>query len=298
MRVFVTGATGYIGNAVALAFRHAGHHVWGLARSEDKGRKLQQNEITPVIGDLANISSYSHALNQADVIVHCAFDLAGGPKSETNLIDSILAGTGGSLVTPRAFIYTSGVWVIGNTGKNTAYESTPCHPIDLVKWRSALEERLLKAATPSSRIAIIRPGCVYGGRGSLTSMWFEGSKSGAIEIVGDGNNHWAMIHVQDLAQAYVLTAEKELNGIALNVVDETRHTVKEMALAAAEAAGIPGKVRSLTTEEATKKYGPLTQGLLIDQQISNDRTSRLLGWHPRHKGFIRDIDLYFKSWKS
>lgn len=294
MRVFVTGATGYIGNAVALAFRQAGHSVTGLTRSQEKGRDLKRNEIIPVVGDLSNTSAYADALKEAEVVVHCAFDPKGGPKAESRIVDTILSHTSDY---PRAFLYTSGVWVVGNT-KSPADESSPCHPIDLVKWRLALEERLLTSATPTSKIAIIRPGCVYGGAGSLTSLWFEGTKTGSVEMVGDGHNHWTMIHTQDLANAYVLAAEKELNGMVLNIVDDTTYTVKEMASAVAAVAGIPGKIHSITPEEGFEKHGQLTQGFLIDQKISNERARRLLGWYPRHKGFIQDIEVYYNAWKE
>ncbi len=299
MRVFITGASGYIGQAVAEAFRQAGHAVSGMVRSHNKAQLLYQQEITPVIGDLAKPASYLSAVQQAEVIVHCAFDYAGhGVDTEKTAIDTLLQGAHHAGISTRAILYTSGVWCYGNTGIAIADEASHCHPIDIVKWRNLQEERLLKLASSQLRVVIIRPGCVYGGSGGLSDFWFSSAKAGSCEIVGPGNNRWAMIHYRDLAEAYVRAAERELNHAVINVVDNTRYTVKEMALGVADAAGIPEKIHSLSPAEATQKYGMLTHGLLIDQQISNERAKRLLDWQPRHTGFLSDVASYYAAWQA
>src|SRR6266702_2157757 len=116
MQVFVTGATGYIGFAVAAALRRAGHRVWGLARSEAKARRLTQHEIDPVIGDLADPNTYLEVASDCAVLVHTAFD------------------------------FTSGAWVYGDTGDRMVDETTPPNPTRLVAWRPAHEQLVLQAA--------------------------------------------------------------------------------------------------------------------------------------------------------
>lgn len=302
MRVFVTGATGYIGFAVAEAFRQAGHYVVGLVRSEEKALKLRKAEIMPVIGDLAKPETYLKAIKNAEVVVHCGFEnSSNGVTIEGTAIGALLEGTRSAGTSTRALIYTSGVWTTGNTGSKIADEASPKHPLDLVKWRLSIEERLFQASSRHLRTVIISPGCVYGGSGSgsLTNMWFSSAlDDGSVEIVGQGQNRWAMIHYRDLAQAYVLAVENELSSLVLNITDNSRNTVEEMALAVAYTAGIPNKIHLLSAKDSEKKHGKLTQGLLIDQQISNERATNLLGWHPRHKSFISDIDIYFQSWKA
>ena len=295
MRVFITGATGYIGRAVADAFSHAGRHVYGLVRSEEKAKQLRKAEIVPIIGDLAKPETFKSAVHDAEVLIHCAFETsAKGLELENRTVDTLLTEASKSNKI-KAFIYTSGVWVIGNTNCTLVDEAMPLQPLDLVRWRVYVEERVLNASSNRLRAVVLRPGIVYGGSEGIISFWFESTKKGVIEIVGEGHNYWPMIHYRDLAEAYRLTAEKELNGIALNIVDDSLHPVKEMALAVSKTANVH-KIKSLTYEEAVQQFGPVAEGLLADQQISNERAKRLLGWHPKHRSFITDIDLYYNAW--
>jgi nucleoside-diphosphate-sugar epimerase len=294
MRIFTTGITGYIGSAVAEAFRHAGHSVSGLVRSGEKILELQRRELIPVLGNLNKHDSYLHAIQEAEVIVHCAADYSSeAAANESEFLHSVLNL---SPSVSRTIIYTSGVWSIGDTGDTIADESSPSQPIQLVKWRSARVELLLKATSPHLRTVIISPGCVYGESGSLTALWFASAQQGRVEIVGEGHNRWAMVHLRDLARAYVMAAEQELTGTLLNIVDDSHYTVREMATAVAKAAGVAEKLHVLSSTEAEKKYGEPVEGLLIDQQVSNERAARLLGWRPHHHDFIQDINLYYQAW--
>lgn len=293
MRVFVTGASGYIGLSVAVAFSRSGHHVLGMIRNSSKSDLLKAHEIEPVVGNMQNLDSYKDAALSAEVLVHCAFELSPqASKLDFATVESLINVAKQQKNLPRAILYTSGVWVHGNT-QGCVDESCPLNPIDIVKWRPAQEQLVLEAASSTLRTVVIRPGCVYGGMGSLTNLWFQSDASNPVTIIDEGKNHWAMIHVQDLAEAYVLAAEKELSGLALNVTDGTHFTVKEMAQAAAQVTG--AAVNSISRNEAEKKWGPLTQGLAIDQKISNGRARRLLGWAPRHTSFIEGVRLYQAS---
>lgn len=299
MRIFITGPLGYIGRPVAAAFRAAGHQVRGLVRSEEKARILMHEEIEPIVGDLAHPDTYAHAIEQAEVVVHCGMDTApSGLDTESRVVRTLLSNQFLRSTQTKAVIYTSGVWVIGNTGDYFADESSPLNPLSLVKWRRDIEERILEASSTQFRTLVMRPGCVYGTAGGLTSLWFSSTLRGTVEIVGDGNNHWSMVHQEDLAQAYVLAAEKELNGQVFNIVDNTHATVNEMATAVSFAAGIGGRVESLSLEDAEQKYEGLTEGLTVDQHISNERAQRLLGWYPKHRSFIDGVSDYYMAWKT
>ncbi len=305
MRVFVTGAAGYIGQAVSEAFRTAGHTVFGLVRSEENARALRCLEVNPVIGDLSNPNSFMDALSMAEVVVHCAFENSPrGVQLEEYLIKSILLSLQIPKGVSKGFIYTSGIWNMGNTGNKLFDESSPNTSLDLVKWRVPLEEMILGAASTHLRTVVIRPGCVYGGSKGLTTDWFLSAQRGFVEIAGSGDNHWAMVHRQDLAHAYVLAAEKEINGVVFNIVDDSHHTVKQMAISVASASGIDTTqnlediIRVLPSDEMIRRYGKLVEGLLADQYISNERAKRLLGWQHRHRDFVSDVDLYYSAWKS
>lgn len=298
MRVFVTGASGYIGHAVARAFRQSGHDVYGLIRSKPSEHLLRISEIKPIVGDMNKPKSYMKILDEVEVIVHCAYEMsAHGVDLDASTIDTLVKAASKANL-PRTVIYTSGVWVYGNTGKKVADEASTLNPIDYVKWRPRHEKSVLDAHSAQVRTVVIRPGCVYGGVNGLTAMWFDSTRQGAVEMVGEGNNRWSMIHVEDLARLYVLAAERELSNVVLNATDSTSLTVKEMVEAIAEAAGIPGKINQLTKKEAMQKYGALTDGLLIDQKISSERAARLLGWHPKHTKFIDAVQCDYDAWKA
>ena len=297
MQVFVTGATGFIGFAVAAALRRAGYRVWGLARSETKARRLLQHEIEPVIGDLADPKTYLDVASECALLVHTGFDYsANGVAKDRTAIDTLLeAGRRGAK--PKTFIFTSGVWVYGDTGDRMVDETTPPNPPKLVAWRPAHEQIVLQAG--GVRGLVIRPGDVYGGPGGLTGQWFAGPSTGSPPlVVGDGRNRVPMVHVDDLADAYVRVATSGLAAEIFNVNDQSRFTVHEMATAAARAAGYQGDVRPTPLVEARKTLGDFADALALSQHIDARKVVRLLGWHPSHEGFLDEADAYYRAWKA
>ncbi len=297
MRVFVTGATGYVGSPVARALRRAGHAVWGLTRSAAKARQLAQHEIQPVIGDLANPKSYEEIAARCAVLVHAAFESSADGVGKDEIAVRALLETGRRGAAPKTLIFTSGVWVHGDTGAGMVDETTPLDPIPLVAWRPAHEQRVLQAA--GVRGLVIRPGCVYGGAGGLTGAWFAGASTGQPpQVVGNGRNRWAMVHADDLADAYVRAAESGLAGEVFDVTDRSRATVLEMATAAARAAGYMGEVRSVPLAEARTRMGEFAVALALNQHVDARKAVRLLGWQPSHGGFLDEASLYYQAWKA
>lgn len=299
MRVFITGASGYIGHSVAKAFRTKGHTVYGLVRSQENAHLLSLDEIWPIMGDLEDADSYRQILNEVEVAVHCAFDFASdkGVERDAKTIDTILDVFSKSSL-PRSFLYTSGVWVYGSQGYKIVDESTSLNPIEMVKWRPVHEEKVLKATKLLLRTVVLRPGHVYGGVGGLTNILFTSTQNGAVSIVGEGNNRWPMVHIQDLAYAYVSAAERELTNVVLNVVDDSTTTMREMAEAIARAAKIEGKIHVMSDEEAQEEFGSLSKGLQIDLTVNNSRIKRLLGWQIHHAPFIYEVDTYYNAWHT
>lgn len=288
MRVFVTGATGYIGRAVAEAFRRKGHRVSGLTRSAAKAAELDAREIEPVIGDMRDYGTWEKAATEAEVRVHCAVEYGAEYQALDRATAEALLALGGRV------IYTSGVWQYGPCGDAPVDESDAFTGKPLLPWRSDHEELVLL-----SRGQVIRPGCVYGGPGGLTGLWFEGAlEKKAAPIVGEGNNRWAMIHREDLAELYVRAAERGADGALFNGVDRSRQNVREMAAAASRAAGAGGAVTSLTIGAAEKRWGGMAHGLALDQLVDSSKATRYLGWEPRFEGFAQNADRLFSAWKA
>ncbi len=299
MKVLVTGATGTIGFEVARALRRAGHRVYGLHRSAESARRLEAAEIVPVRGDLGDLEAASGAARECRVFVHAAMD--GGPDAvalDRKAVETLVRWTKTSTRPSPRIVYTSGVWVYGPSGSEPVDEGSPLHPPDLVSWRPAHERLVLDAAEGHVGAIVLRPGCVYGGRGSLTSAWFESAaRRGAVEIVGDGKNRWSNVHLDDLADAYVRAAESVLERGIVNVVGSTE-LVEDMARAAARAAGVSEGVLSLPLEEARRTLGPLADCLAMSQDVLSDKADRLFGWRPRHGAFTAGADLYHASWRA
>lgn len=296
MKVLVIGATGYIGFRVACALRRAGHQVWGLARSETKGNLLAEHEIHPVIGNMEVRAGYESTVKVCSLLIYCAFDPHQGFGAERAVVERLLS-MGRLGAQPKTVIYTSGVWVHGNTGESIADEATLPAPPRLVASRPATEQVVMGAN--DVRTLIIRPGCVYGGQGGMTGMWFKGAHQDmALSAVGDGRNRWAMVHVDDLAQAYLRAAESDLNREIFDIVDYSRSTVGEMVEAVKGVSGYEGDINYIPVADAAGTMGDFAECLALDQRVDAGKAARLLGWRPRHLGFVDEVDRYFKSWKA
>ena len=297
MQVLVTGATGYVGSSVAAAFRRAGHRVWGLTRTQGKARRLAQQEIEPVVGELGDSKTYADVAAECAVLVHAAFEYsANGVAKDRKAIDALIeAGRRGAK--PKTLIFTSGVWVHGDAGDRMVDETTPLNPIKLVAWRPAHEQLVLQAS--GMRGLVIRPGCAYGGPGGLTAPWFADPSAGkAPSVVGDGRSRWTMVHGDDLADAYLRAGESGLGGEVFDISDRSRATVLEMATAAARAAGYRGEIRPVPLAEAAKTMGDFAEALALNQHVDARKAVRLLGWQPRHGGFVDEADLYYRAWRA
>lgn len=297
MKVFVLGATGYVGEHVAAAFRRAGHEVWGLTRNPEKGRLLARREIRPVVGDMQRPESYRGTAEASDVLVQAAQDyLHDTAALDLLAVQSLLdaARTGGQ---PRTLLYTGGAWDYGNTAGRVVDEQSPVRPLAAIAWRPAIEQLVLEAR--EVRGVVVRPGNVYGYGGKLTSPWFAGATGkGPFRVVGTGDNHWPMVHVDDLARGYVLAAESGVAGEIVNLSDGTAPTVREMVEAIARTAAYRGEITYVPLAEAAKILGPMAEALAQDARVDTSKARHLLGWQPRHRGFLSDVPTYLAAWQA
>jgi nucleoside-diphosphate-sugar epimerase len=296
MKVFITGATGYIGFNVSMAYRRAGHEVWGLTRSEEKARLLARHEIRPVMGSMQQPGSWEAAAQNCSVLIHAAVDYQTDPFALDKQTVEFLLSLSGKGSRPKTLIYTSGVWVYGSTPGMLVDETTPLNPPKMVARRPATEQLVLNAG--GMRGLVIRPGCVYGHQGGLTGMWFAAANANELTAVGDGSNRWTMVHADDLADAYLRAGESGLSGEVFNITDRSRWSVGEMLAAVARVTGYAGKIKFIPVAEAAKSMGDFAECLALDQHVDARKAVRLLGWQPKHGGFVDDIAAYFMSWKA
>jgi nucleoside-diphosphate-sugar epimerase len=303
MKIFVTGATGYVGGPVVAELVAADHEVTALCRSAEKEPALRELGANPLPGDLTDAASYRDAAGAADAIIHLGFDYRAAVDADRTAIDTFLAVTEGR---DAIVIGTSGLWVLGDTGGRTLGDDAPTDaPAAIVKWRVPHERRVLEAGGPGTgggdgprRVtAVVRPGYVYGGGGGSTARMFATAvKSGAAEYIGDGANHWNNIHVDDLARLYLAIVETRTGGV-FNAVDGTPETVAAIATAACLAAGGDGSINPVPLEKAREKIGPVADAMCLDARLSAP-AARALGWAPRHSSFTKAAATAFAEWRA
>jgi nucleoside-diphosphate-sugar epimerase len=286
MQVFLTGASGYIGSAVAERLRAAGHQLTGLARSDAAAARLMDSGVTPVRGDFSDAQSVAAAAGRADGVISMATTY--DPAIDGPAVDAILGALAGS---NKPFIYTSGIWAHGDTGGSVVDESSPPRPAELVKWRQAVEDRVLAAARRGIRTVVIRPAIVYGRGGGIPAGFVDTARrQGAAQYVGTGENRWPFVHVDDLADLYALALEQAPPGTLLLGVSGPSYPVREVAAAASRGAGAAGRTTSWPLAEARQKLGGYADALVLDQQASGKRARELLGWRPHRPGILEDIE--------
>jgi nucleoside-diphosphate-sugar epimerase len=288
MNVFLTGATGYIGGAIADALQRTGHTVLGLAHSEQSAKVLQARSMSPLRGDLRDPASLAQGARQADAVIHAATTNSGDmAEADIAAVETILAALDG---TNKPFIYTIGCWVLGNSGDSIADEASPTDPPAIVAWRPALERRILAAATRGVRSVVIRPANVYGRAGGIPAMLITlARQSGAARYIGTGEHHCPMVQVDDLADAYVRALTQAPAGTLVNIPGGPAIRFKEIARAISQAAGLDGRTESWSLEAARQVLGPLADALALDLQFSGAKAQRLLGWRPQGPSIIDDV---------
>lgn len=286
MRVFLTGATGYIGAVVAEYLMKAGHTVTGLARSAASAQKLQSRGIEPVSGDLKDPATLAAAASSADAVIHTA--MAWGPDAgrlDEQTVTTLIEALRGS---NKPLLYTSGTWVIGDTRGRVAAELTVLRPPALVKWRPAVEKAVLDSAQQKVSGIVIRPARVFGrGGGPIGELVKQAKETGTIRFVGSGENHWCFIHVDALAELYVKALEQSPRGELFIAADGPAFTVRTVVDSVA--AMHEARVEAIPLEEARRTMGPLADALVLDQRIMTTKAGRMLGWGPKWPTVLEEI---------
>ncbi len=303
MRIFLTGATGYIGSAVLDALLKAGHQVTALVRDNEKAARVSAKGAHPVVGALADPETYRPTADAQDGYIHTAFDDSGtGVALDRTTIESLLAAarrprTSGSLTAaPRFFIYTSGIWVVGRSSEPTD-ESVALNPIALAEWRVEHDAMVLAANTPQLRTAVVRPGVVYGGDQGLIGDLFKMAINGLVRVVGDGNNHWPTVYDRDLADLYVrIAANDDASGV-FNANDEGDESVNDIVAAISPYLPHKPDVRYVPIEEARSKMGSFADALALDQIVRSTR-SRAIGWNPSLHSVAGNAARLLEEWRA
>ena len=280
MKIFLTGATGYIGSAVLDAVLRANHQITALVRTPQAADVLASRGVAPVLGDLGTVKSYRAAADGHDAYIHAAAD--SSPKREDvdrRAIDTLMGlASARAKSSPVSFVYTSGIWVLGSNAQPMNETAQP-NPGQLLGWRPAHEQLVLQSAVTNLRTAVIRPGIVYGGNRGIVSDLLKNAQNGLIRVIGTGENHWPLVYDRDLADLYVrVAAMPEASGI-YHANDEGDETVNAVVEGIVGHLSTSSDVRHVPLDEARKKLGAYADALALDQRVRGPR-ARALGWSP------------------
>jgi nucleoside-diphosphate-sugar epimerase len=307
MKVFVTGATGYIGRAVLTALHRAGHSAVGLAREKERAAAATGPCREWVIGNLRDARTYAFEASACDAILHLGADMSSFATVDKISLETLLSaaakGDG-----KKVFVYTSGVWVLGATSETPVDEDSALNPVPLIAARVRHEQLALGASSDQLTAAVVRPGIVYGGRGGIVSGFFaDAVSSGRPTVVGDGNNRWAGVYLGDLCDLYVRLLESAFSPAVRRLAPKERvfhavtppsETVSSIARAASRAAGREDTVHFWPIDEAREKLGGYADALALDQVVGSKRSEAVLGWRPRVRGFVPNAPELFEEWRA
>jgi nucleoside-diphosphate-sugar epimerase len=297
MRVFLTGASGYIGTAVLDAFARAGHQVTGLVRNSEKAAEVAAMGGAPLTGDLHDPPSYRQAAEEHDVLIHAGFDGTRPVETDRLAIETLVAaGRAGGPGRPSVLIYTSGIWVLGTT-RRPAAEDAPLNPAELVTYRPAHEQMVLSAAGDGLRTLVVRPGIVYGGSRGIVGDLFRHASDGVIRIIGTGENRWPAVYDRDLAELYLLLAQSEGASGVFHANDESDERVNDIVEAIVAHVSPAPDVRRVPLAEARAKLGPFASALALDQVLRSPR-ARALGWSPILKSIAGNAARLLGEWRA
>lgn len=292
-RIFITGATGYIGGSIAARLVEKGYQVTGLARKEADLSRLQALGITPVQGTIDAVQLIADQATAADAVINAAN--ADNPYVVATLLQA-LENTG------KILIHTSGSSIVGDkaAGQHAPakrYDNIPEHPLLEKLSRVAIDKAVLQAAQKGVHAIVICPTMIYSdGLGlkkesdQVPTLTRTARQYNAGVVIGKGANVWSNVHISDLADLYLLALEKAASG-SFFFAENGEAELLSISRAISHQLRFNGQVRHLSLDEAIDLWGPgaAHYGLGSNSLVSADKARKTLGWKPVHNSLLETI---------
>lgn len=291
MKIFLTGASGFVGSAVVRELIGAGHQVIGLARSEQAAKIVRDAGAEVLLGDLEDLDSLKQGALQADGVIHAAFNhdfMKGGistflesaetDRTAINAMGEVLSGTN------KPIVVTSGMLGLPIINGFVTEESVAQHS------PRTSEATALALAEKGVNASIIRLAPSVHDKGDYGFVPFIISlarKKGIAAYPGDGSNRWTGVHRLDAAKAFRLAVEKGIKGALFNIVGENGIETKKIAEVIGEVLNLP--VKSVSGDELTDHFEWLSHFVTMDSPATNFKTQEQLSWEPAHIGLLEDM---------
>jgi nucleoside-diphosphate-sugar epimerase len=294
MKVFVTGASGYIGGSVAAALLEAGHSVRGLVRSAERAAQARALGVEPVLGSLGDAAVLAQAAREADAVINAA------SSDDRGAVEAMLPALSGS---GKCFIHTSGSSIVGDMsagkrGDKVYEDDTPLQPLPGKAARVAIDRLVLAAANDGVRAVVICPTMIYGrGRGvhadsvQVPRLIALARKHGVPRHVGPGENIWSNVHIDDVVSLYLLALEKAPPG-AFYYAENGENAYRQIAEAIGRMLGLGSRTAPMPIDEAVAELGESGAQFSFgsNSRVRAVRARRELGWSPRGRGLIEEIE--------
>jgi len=282
MSILLTGGSGFVGSSVLRALVAAGFQVDAVVRNDTAGEKVAASGARAIEHILPDTDWLTLELEQSDGFIHTAApDDGSAADFDDAVIDSVIAAFAG---TDKPFVYTAGIWMRGDGDALT--EDSPIAAPGITAWREARVQRLFESGVNAS---VIEPGIVYGYGKGIPNVIAEAprTESGALTLIGPGDQHWTTVHVDDLADLYVLALQKASRGERYLAVNGESVTTRQLAKAVVGPDGDVAPGDLVATREALGEG--FTEALLLDQQATGTKPRTELGWNPVRPSILTEL---------
>jgi nucleoside-diphosphate-sugar epimerase len=291
MQVFVLGGSGFLGGGCARGFKRAGCEVTTLSQTAAGAERMRSLGYRALTGSITEAGLWLDELTKADVVIYAAHSRAGKRLTSAWLETSRATRDAAmNLILPallkagkcKAFLYTSAIAALGDHGADIVTEATRRSPTAVGDYHAQSEALVLDATTRGLPCVVLRPGFTYGPAGTFAEFFIKEAKKGFYPYPGNGSNFTPWVHIDDLAQAYVLAAAHPPVGEIIHIVDDEpirladfgRSLVKEAG--GGRSMGMPKWLVSLIAG------APLVEMLTASYRTKNDKAKRLLPWTPQY----------------